>query len=880
MKSDEIRATYLEFFRQRGHVIERSATIVPSNDPTLLFSIAGMIQFKPYYTGEAPVPYRRAATSQKCLRAGGKANDLDEVGKTSRHCTFFEMLGNFSFGDYFKREAIAWAWELSTQVFKMNPDLIWVSVYEEDDEAADIWEKEIGLPARKIVRLGKKDNFWGPAGDTGACGPCSELHIDRGLSIGCGRPDCAPGCEHCERFLEFWNLVFPQFDQQLDGSRPPLKNRGIDTGMGLERVAMLLQDKDNVFDTDALYPIIEATQSLCKVKYADNPVPFRVIADHARALSFMIADGVLPSNEGRGYVERRLLRRAARFGRELGFEKPFLYEVTKTVVERMGHHYVELVEKRLQIEKIILTEEERFAGTLARGMERLEEIFDAMAKAGEKPVSGAELFRLHDTFGFPLDLATDIATDRGYSVDREGFDAAMTKQREQARSAWAGSGEEALSPVYRVTLDEAGATQFLGYEASECEARIVAIIRSGTRADSLCEGQEGEVVLDKTPFYAESGGQAGDTGTLDAVSGNAHVSGTKAPLGKMILHAVRVNRGALKVGDSVIARINVEKRRSTENHHTATHLLQAALQDILGDHVHQAGSLVAPDRLRFDLTHFEAVGAERLHDIERMANSFIRKNLPVTITHMPLAEARKAGAMALFGEKYEDTVRVVRVGDISLELCGGCHVQRTGVIGYCKILSESSVAAGVRRIEAVCGEPCVDVLQSRERELARTALLVNCGPDDLESRVQALIDENKRLARDVAKWKQAAATGASVDYMSRVQDVKGVKVLAAEIADQDPAGLRMVLDSLRDKLRSGVVILGSVSEGKVSLCVGVTKDLTGRIKAGEIVKQIAPIVGGGGGGKPDMAQAGGKIPEKLPEAISKAPEVVSNLLGS
>jgi alanyl-tRNA synthetase len=878
VKSDEIRATYLEFFRQRGHVVERSDTIVPSNDPTLLFTIAGMVQFKPYYTGEVPVPYRRAATSQKCLRAGGKANDLDEVGKTSRHLTFFEMLGNFSFGDYFKRDAIIWAWELCTQVFKLDADLIWVSVYEEDDEAHGIWEKEIGLPARKIVRLGKKDNFWGPAGDTGACGPCSELHIDRGPAMGCGRPDCAPGCEHCERFLEFWNLVFPQFDQQLDGSRPPLKNRGIDTGMGLERVAALLQGKDNVFDTDGIFPIIEATQSLCKVKYADNPVPFRVIADHARALSFMIADGVLPSNEGCGYVGRRLLRRASRFGRELGLDRPFLHEVTKTVVEGMGHHYPELAEKRFQIEKVILTEEERFAGTLVRGMERLEEIFEAMTNAGETLVSGVELFRLHDTFGFPLDLATDIATDRGYKVDREGFDTAMAKQREQARSAWAGSGEEALAPVYRVIFNEVGPTTFVGYDTNECSSKIVAVIRSGKRVDALGEGEEGEVVLDKTPFYAESGGQVGDTGTLDAVNGNARVSGAKAPLGKMTLHAVRVNRGSLKTGDTVTAQINVELRRATENHHTATHLLQAALQDVLGDHVHQAGSLVTPERLRFDFTHFEAVGGDRLQDIERIVNNFIRTDTPVTITHMPLADARKAGAMALFGEKYEDVVRVVRVGDISIELCGGCHVPRTGVIGCCKILSEASVAAGVRRIEAVCAEPCIELLQGRETQLIRTALLVNCNADDLESRVRALIEENKRLSREMAKWKQAAVTGASVDYMARVQDLNGVKLLATEIADQDPAGLRLVLDNLRDKLGSGVLVLGSVHEGKVALCVGVSKDLTAKIKAGDIVKQIAPMVGGGGGGRPDMAQAGGKTPENLPQAIAKAPEIVASLL--
>ncbi|HPC15272.1 MAG TPA: alanine--tRNA ligase [Candidatus Hydrogenedentes bacterium] len=879
MKSDEIRASYLEFFRERGHVIERSDTIVPSNDPTLLFSSAGMVQFKPYYTGEVPVPYRRAATSQKCLRAGGKANDLDEVGKTSRHLTFFEMLGNFSFGDYFKREAIAWAWEYSTQILKLAPDRIWVSVYEEDDEAFGIWEKEVGIPSHKIIRLGKKDNFWGPAGDTGACGPCSELHIDRGAELGCGRPDCAPGCEHCERFLEFWNLVFPQYDQQLDGSRPPLKNRGIDTGMGLERVAALLQKKETVFDTDGIYPIIEATQALCKVKYESNPVPFRVIADHARALSFMIADGVLPSNEGRGYVERRLLRRAARFGRELGFEKPFLHEVTKTVVERMGHHYQELIEKRLQIEKIILTEEERFAGTLARGMDRLEEVFESMKKAGDKTVPGAELFRLHDTFGFPLDLATDIAVDRGFAVDREGFDTAMAKQREQARTAWAGSGEEALAPIYRVVADEEGPTEFVGYETLQCPARIVAIIQNGKRIESLEEGAEGEIVLDTTPFYAESGGQIGDTGTIETADGSAHVSITKAPLKKVTLHGVRVNRGILRQGDTVSACVDAGKRRATENHHTATHLLQAALQDVLGDHVHQAGSLVTPERLRFDFTHFEAIGPERLYDIERLANAYIRTDTPVNISYKPIAEARQAGAMALFGEKYEDIVRVVQIGDISMELCGGCHVRQTGVIGYLKILSESSIAAGVRRIEAVCGEPAVEMIQARDRQLAHSAHLLNAPLDELHARIQAMLEENKRLTREVAKWKQAAVSGAAVDYMSRVREVKGIKVLASEVEGQDAAGLRMALDNLRDKLGSGVVVLGSAVENKVFLCVGVTKDLTARVKAGEIIKNLAPIVGGGGGGKPDMAQAGGKHPEKLPEAIGKAVDIVDGLLG-
>lgn len=879
MKSDDIRSSYLEFFRERGHVVERSDKIVPSNDPTLLFTSAGMVQFKPYYTGEVPVPYRRATTSQKCLRAGGKANDLDEVGKTARHLTFFEMLGNFSFGDYFKRETLQWGWEYSTQVIKLDPEKIWVSVFEEDDEAYQIWEKEIGVPARKIVRLGAKENFWGPAGDTGACGPCSEMHIDRGEQLGCGRPDCAPGCDHCERFMEYWNHVFPQFDQQPDGSRPPLKNRGVDTGMGLERLAALLQNKETVFDTDGIFPIIEATQSLSKVPYAKKPVPYRVIADHARALSFMIADGVLPSNEGRGYVERRLLRRAARFGREIGLEKPFLHEVVQTVVELMDHQYPELAEGRARITKVILTEEERFQSTLARGMDILAATFEKMKKSGDKTVSGEELFKLHDTYGFPLDLATDIAVDNGFGVDRAGFEAAMQRQRDQARSAWAGSGEEALSPVYRILHTEFGDTKFTGYETMKGNATIVALVKQGARVDQLALGDEGEIILDTTPFYAEAGGQIGDTGFLDGVNGGAHISTTKAPVGRLICHFARVTKGALRVGDVVEAQVDAGARTATMGHHTATHLLQAALQDILGDHVHQAGSLVTPDRLRFDFTHFEAIGGARLLDIERKVNQYIRTATPITIRHMALSEAKAAGAMALFGEKYADVVRVVSVGDISMELCGGTHVPNTGVIGYFKIMSESSISAGVRRIEAVCGEPAVDTLQSRERNLQGALQLLATTPDQLEARVQAIVDENRRLQRELAKWKQQAAVGGQTDYLQQVKQVNGLKLLAVQVDGLDAEGLRSVMDKLRERLPSGVLVLGSANEGKASLCVGVSKDLISKVRAGDIVKQLAPIVGGGGGGQPHLAQAGGKQPEKLPDAIEKAPEVLKALIG-
>lgn len=875
MTTDEIRASFLDFFKERGHTVERSDLLVPANDPTLMFTSAGMVQFKDFYAGTVPLPYRTATTSQKCLRAGGKANDLDEVGKTTRHMTFFEMLGNFSFGDYFKREAIQYAWEFSTDVMGIPAESIWISVFDDDDETWDIWSKEMGIPDSRLVRMGAKDNFWGPAGDTGACGPCTELHFDKGEQID---PDADPDNDPKERFMEFWNLVFPQYDHQLDGSRPPLKNRGIDTGMGLERLAALVQKKETVFDTDGIFPIIQATQRMTKVKYEDNPVPFRVIADHIRALCFMITDGVLPGNEGRGYVERRLLRRASRFGRELGLEKPFLCEVSKTVVDLMGHQYPELIEKQFQIEKIIRNEEERFAGTLARGMDVLETTFEQMTSQGNTMVPGADLFKLHDTFGFPLDLATDIAEDRGYTVDTEGFEAAMTGQREKARSAWTGSGDQALSPIYRTLKEKQGDTEFLGYETTESDATILAIIQDGKEVDSISEGDEAEIVLDRTPFYAESGGQVGDTGILDGINGSAHVNTTKAPIKKQTIHYVTCNAGTLKPGDKVSAQVADDKRNSILNHHTATHLLQAALQNVLGDHVHQAGSMVSPDRLRFDFTHFEGIDSARLQDIERLVNEYIRTNTPVTIESKSLDEAREAGAMALFGEKYEDVVRVVSVGDISMELCGGTHVPATGVIGYFKVLSESSISSGVRRIEAVCGEPCVDTLQANDTTLSHIAHTLGSPVDQLELRIQTLIDENKSLARDVQKWKQTAATGGSVDHLANAQEVKGIKVAAVEVDDQDAGGLRMLMDSLRDKIGSGVIVLASASDGKVALCVGVTNDLTKTIKAGDIVKQLAPIVGGGGGGKPDLAMAGGKDVSKVPDVIAQAPEVIAGLL--
>jgi alanyl-tRNA synthetase len=875
MKSSEIRASYLEFFRQHDHVIEKSDRLVPDNDPTLLFTSAGMVQFKHFYTGEVAVPYRRATTSQKCLRAGGKANDLDEVGKTSRHLTFFEMLGNFSFGDYFKREAIAWAWEYTREILKFPEEKVIVSVFLDDDEAAEIWEKEIGICPSRIVRLGAKDNFWGPAGDTGACGPCSELLYDRGVDID---PNATLENDPQERFLEFWNLVFPQFDQQADGSRPPLKNRGIDTGMGLERIAAILQGKETVFDTDGIFPIIEATLALCSASYADKPVPCRVIADHARAITFMLADGILPGNEGRGYVFRRLLRRAARFGRELGLEKPFLHEVSVQVIDMMQEQYPELSQGRTRIQKTILAEEERFAGALARGMDLLDNLFDKMKSSGATEVAGAELFRLHDTYGFPLDLATDVAEEQGYTVDKAGFEAAMHDQREKARHAWSGSGEEAVASVYRTLESDHGKTEFIGYDALDCEATVLALVRDNKTMPSLSEGETGEILLDRTPFYAESGGQVGDKGTLESATGTAEVVTTLTKVGKSILHQVKVLSGSIQGGEKVQARVDEGKRRATEGHHTATHLLQAALRQALGDHVQQAGSYVDSERLRFDFTHFESISLDKLQEVERTINNHVRASLPVQVSFKPINEARKEGAMALFGEKYEDVVRVVKTGEVSLELCGGCHVTNTGAIGFCKIVSDAAVAAGVRRIEAVCGAPAVVLLQEREQQFQSVVHRLSARPDEIEQRLQALLDDNKALQKEVEKWKQTAATGGGKDFMSQVKDIKGVKTLVLHLADMDAKSLRVVLDQYKDKLGSGVIVLGGGGSGKVALAAGVTKDLTSKISAGDIVSRLAPLVGGGGGGRADMAQAGGKDVAKLPEAMKEAETIVADLL--
>ncbi|HOL20944.1 MAG TPA: alanine--tRNA ligase [Candidatus Hydrogenedens sp.] len=874
MKSYEIRKSFLDFFRDRGHVIEKSDSLIPKNDPTLLFTSAGMVQFKPYYTGEVPVPYRRASTVQKCLRAGGKANDLEEVGKTSRHLTFFEMLGNFSFGDYFKREAIHWAWEYSTQIMKIKPEQIWVSVYVEDDEAFNIWNKEIGVPEKRIVRMGAKDNFWGPAGDSGACGPCSELLFDKGEEVD---PNATPENDPHERFLEFWNLVFPQYDQQPDGTRLPLKNRGIDTGMGLERMCLLLQNKPTVFDTDVLFPIIEATQQIADSTYKGNPVPFRVIADHIRALSFMTADGILPANEGRGYVWRRILRRAARFGREIGLTKPFLFQISKVVVENMGKYYPELIETQTQIEKIIHLEEERFGSTLARGMDLLRELFEDMNSKGEKQIAGDILFKLHDTYGFPLDIVKDMAEEQGFELDEKGYIDAKEKQRELTRKTWVGSGQQEISPIYHQILTQYGETEFIGYQQHTNVSTIVAIIKENKIVDEIQEGEEAYIILNKTPFYAESGGQVGDTGSLTGLDGKTliDITDTKKVLDKLFVHYGKVINGNLKVGQEVNAIINIKRRLTIQNHHTATHLLQASLRDILGEHVHQCGSLVSEERLRFDFTHFEAVGYERLLDIEKWVNEKIRADYDVEILYLPIEEAKKLGAMALFGEKYGDIVRVVKINEISTEFCGGCHVPKTGVIGGFKIISESSVSAGVRRIEAICGEPFIQWIQKTERTIKELAESLNTTPELLYDRVFQIIDENKKITKELEKWKRQALLGEGRDILKNLRTIDGINYITLQMENEDIDQARSLVDHLKDKIKSGIVVIGIKYEDKATFCVGVTKDSTNRFSSSEIVNQLAQIVGGKGGGRKDFAQAGGKNIEKFNEAIENVPKIIS-----
>ena len=878
ISSAEIRSRFLNFFRERGHTIVRSSSLIPGNDPTLLFTNAGMVQFKDVFLGLESRPYTRAATAQKCMRVSGKHNDLDQVGPSPRHHTFFEMLGNFSFGDYFKREAIDFAWTFLTQELGLDKERLYPTIYLEDDEAFELWQKVAGVPAARITRLGKEDNFWA-MGDTGPCGPDSELIWDRGpQACSCGRPDCSPAT-HCDRWLEVWNLVFMQFEAQADGTLVPLPRPSVDTGMGLERVTSILQGVDNNYDTDLFLPIMHRTRELLghdEATMRANLVPYRVIADHSRAIAFLIADGVLPGNEGRGYALRLILRRAARFGRLLGFEGPFLAETAQAVIDTMGSHYTELIERRDFIREAITREEERFLATLSYGLARLEQLTTRLKEEGVTVIPGEEAFRLYDTYGFPLEMTRDVAREAGLTVDEAGFRAAMLEQRERARSAQR-FALDAKGELYR-RLD-IPKTEFLGYETCCAQAQVVALVRGGECVEQVGEGEEVEVVLAATPFYAESGGQVGDRGELRGPNGRVLVNDTTRPIPDTIVHHGKVVEGRLAVGELVEAVVDRERRLDIARNHTATHLLHRALRQVLGEHAAQAGSLVAPDRLRFDFAHLAPLTAEELRQVEAIVNAQIRANLPVKTRIVPFEEAIKGGAVALFGEKYGDLVRVVSVEGFSAELCGGTHLKATGEIGLFLILGESSVGSGLRRIEAVTGRGAEAYVRERLETLRELGEILSAKPGEEVQRANALMAQLRELRHAVQELQRQLAAQSVESLLDRVVEVKGVKVLAAQVKVADVDGLREMGDRFRDKLGSAVVALGAVIDSRPLVVVAITEDLVRRgLHAGKLAGATAGYMGGGGGGKATMAQAGGKEVARLGEALAMVPRLVAEAL--
>ena len=868
MDTKDIRQAFLDFFAEREHKVVPSSSLVPANDPTLLFTNSGMVQFKNAFLGLEKPAALRIVDVQRCLRAGGKHNDLENVGYTARHHTFFEMLGNWSFGDYFKRDAIVWSWELLTGVFKLPEDRLWVTVYETDDEAYAIWKDEVGVPADRIVRIGDNkgakyasDNFWQMA-DTGPCGPCTEIFYDHGPGIE-GGPPGSPD-EDGDRYIEIWNLVFMQYDRDTEGKLSPLPAPCVDTGMGLERIAAVLQGVHSNYEIDLFQRLIEAAAGAVGTKDT-KANSLRVIADHIRATAFLIADGVLPSNEGRGYVLRRIMRRAIRHGYQLGQAKPFFYKLVKPLVAEMGEAYPELAKGEGDIESAILHEEERFAETLGNGMQILEA---DIAGLKDKQIPGAVVFKLYDTYGFPADLTADLARERGLTVDMKGFEREMEKQRERARAA------SKFGADYSRKLEVDEATEFSGYDYVAQSANVTALFRGDEPVKKLKTGEEGIVVLDHTPFYGESGGQVGDTGVLEAKGVRFVVTDTQKR-GAAHLHVGKLEEGTLKVGDAIEAKIDAERRAAIVGNHSATHLLHAALRKVLGDHVTQKGSLVAPDRLRFDFSHNQPVTHEELVWIEDMVNQEIRRNVHADVRQMSYDEAIDFGAMALFGEKYGDTVRVMKFGDFSTELCGGTHVSRTGDIGLFRIVSESGVAAGIRRIEAVTGDGALQYVREEQDKLDAVAAVLKTGRDDAVSRTQQLVARNRELEKELSALRAKLASGQGSDLASQAVEVEGLKVIAARVDGADAGALRDAVDQLKNKLGSGVVVLGSADGGKVRLAAGATKDVSKQVPAGKLVNSVAEQVGGRGGGRPDFAQAGGSEPDKLDAALESVRDWVA-----
>jgi alanyl-tRNA synthetase len=870
--SSQLRSQFLEYFRSQGHEIVPSSSLVPVNDPSLLFTNAGMVQFKDVFLGRESRPYRRAASSQRCVRAGGKHNDLDNVGYTARHHTFFEMLGNFSFGDYFKEEAIHFAWEFLTRRLELPPERLWITVHEEDEEAAKIWLKEIGVPAERFRRIAGEDNFWS-MGDTGPCGPCSEIFYDHGPDVR-GGPPGSPDASG-DRYVEIWNLVFMQYNRDSHGTMTPLPRPSVDTGMGLERLAAVMQGVHSNYDIDLFRRLIREVMSLAGTGNPDQP-SLRVIADHIRSSAFLIVDGVIPSNEGRGYVLRRIIRRAIRHGYELGMLEPFFYRLVAPLCDEMGAAYPELTRARNQVEQALRQEEERFAETLDQGMRILKDAI-ASLPAGARQFPGEIAFRLYDTYGFPVDLTADYLQKYGIAIDMPAYERAMAAQRERARAA--GHFQADYSEfVLKGGRDVVCETRFTGYEHLRESSRIVTLFRDQTQAESLTDGEEGIVVLDRTPFYAESGGQVGDRGEIFTGSSVFSVRDTQKLPGGVYAHIGRVSRGTLREGDDCEARVDEDARRATALNHSATHLLHAALRKVLGEHVTQKGSLVDPERLRFDFSHFQPLTREQLQRVESLVNEQIRANAPVQTEIMDFEQARSSGAMALFGEKYTDRVRVLSIGDFSKELCGGTHVNRAGDIGLMKIVSESGIAAGVRRIEAVTGAAALAWIAEGEQQLDGAAALLKGSRTEVVSRVQQLIERTRRLEKELERLEALRASHTGSDLAAQADEIAGCKVLAARLDDAEPKTLRDTVDQLKNKLGSAVVALATVREGKVNLVVGVTQDRTGHIKASELANHLARQVGGKGGGRADLAQAGGNEPGNLGRALESVPDWVRQRL--
>ena len=868
---NELRRMFLDFFESKGHLAMKSFSLVPHNDKSLLLINSGMAPLKPYFTGQEIPPRKRVTTCQKCIRTG----DIENVGKTARHGTFFEMLGNFSFGDYFKDDAIAWTWEFLTEVVGLDPDRLYPSVYEDDDEAFDIWNKKIGIPAERIFRFGKEDNFWEHG--SGPCGPCSEVYYDRGEKYGCGSPDCTVGCE-CDRYMEIWNNVFTQFDNDGHNNYTELEQKNIDTGMGLERLACVVQDVDSMFDIDTLYALRKHVCEMAGVEYGkehNTDVSVRVITDHIRSVTFMISDGILPSNSGRGYVLRRLLRRASRHGRLLGIQKEFLVELATTVIEGSKDGYPELEEKKDFIFKVITKEEEQFNKTIDQGLSILAGMEEEMEKKGEKVLSGEEAFRLYDTYGFPVDLTIEILEEKGLSIDQEGFEKAVEEQKAKAKGTFGEHNYNGREATVYDEIDSSVTSTFVGYDNLVYDSKVTVLTTESEIVEALSDGEEGTIFVEETPFYATSGGQEADKGVIRTQDFEFAVEDTMKLLGGKIGHKGHVLKGMVKVGDVVTLEVDTQNRALSANNHSATHLLQKALRMVLGSHVEQAGSSVNADRLRFDFTHFSALTDEEIKKVEEIVNEQILACLPVKAENMPIEEARKTGAAALFGEKYGDIVRVVSMGEFSKEFCGGTHVSNTGVITAFKIISETGVAAGVRRIEALTSKGLMKYYDDLEAKLVEVSKLVKAKPNQLAEKVSHLLAENKALSSEIESLKSKLAQDAMGDVMDQVVEVNGVKLLATKMEGVDMNGLRDLGDQLKDKIGEGVIVLASSTGGKVSLMAMATKGAVGKgAHAGNLIKEIAGLVGGGGGGRPNMAQAGGKNPDGIDAAIVKVKEVL------